>query len=85
MSILIYPYLTLQNLLKFKKSIHFKINNKNLKFLLIFYIFIYVYDLVSTYLDQKHKFIRKMSEEFLKCQLGFLENAEGSAYLSQGI
>lgn len=26
-----------------------------------------------------------MSEGFLKCQLGFLGNAEGSAYLSQGI
>lgn len=26
-----------------------------------------------------------MSEEFLKCNLGFLGNTEGSAYLSQGI
>lgn len=25
-----------------------------------------------------------MSEDFLKCQLGFLGNTEGSAYLSQG-
>lgn len=25
-----------------------------------------------------------MCEEFLKCQLGFLGNTDGSAYLSQG-